>query len=123
MELGRGVDDKQFRYAVALPLIPNRGKLTLDVSLGKGRILEASHHRQTTRWFESGIESHGAARVFIEGCRDRWPPQRQHAVVVHRDEIAWGVIHHHALERARRMRSHARYPERHLGAAFAIARH
>ena len=44
MELGRIIDDHEFRHAIAFPAVLDRRKLARDIGLGKNRVFEAPHH-------------------------------------------------------------------------------
>src|ERR1039458_5913718 len=93
MELRRVIDDKEFGNPVAFPPVLDRGKLPRDISLGENRVLKASHHGQAARRLEPSVETHWRTGVLIQGGSDRRPAQRQHATVVHDDNVAGSVIH------------------------------
>src|SRR5580658_6572481 len=123
MELRRVIDDHEFWYPVAFPPVLDRRKVPRDIGLRENRVLQASHHRQAARRFESSVEAHWTTSVLIEGGSDRRPAQRQHATVVHYDDVAGSVVHRYTLQGAGSLGPRGGYPEFHFGAAFAVTRH
>src|SRR5271157_5262661 len=105
MELGRVINHEQFWDAIAFPRVLDGWKLPGDIGLGEDRVFEAPHDSQTAWWFEAGIKTRWTTRVFIKSCGNRRSSQRQHGGVVHDYDVGWSVIHFHALEGTRCLRS------------------
>src|SRR5205085_1606713 len=91
--------------------------------LGENRVFKAPHDGQATRRFESSVEAHWRTGVLIQRGSDCRPAKRQHATVVHDDDVAGGVIHRYPLESAGSFGSSGRHPELHFGATLPVARH